>query len=335
MRASINTRSIAPAATISILCITFGLFAQNASKTRVALAFKDSVLVNDSVITLAQIAEISAPTQELKCRLGQTVIGESAPAGFSRFANPMDIIQLQLSPKFKQINFVMNSDNRISIRTDCKSVLIKENEDLIIDYLRKNIQWRQDDYSISIESDGKKIQCLNKPNTIEITGLSNGYPKGVSQVNFNVKQGNKTYQVPVVCRIKINTPVLIASKTIAKGEAFSTLNCEIRRTDITNYRNKCYIGIDELSDHIASRTISPGAVIHEKMVQKTPAIMRDDAVELLIHNRSVNVSITALARESGAIGDKIWVENPLSHELIRVTVSGKGHVQLLQGESKI
>jgi flagella basal body P-ring formation protein FlgA len=42
----------------------------------------------------------------------------------------------------------------------------------------------------------------------------------------------------------------------------------------------------------------------------------------------VRASVAGVARETGCVGDKIWVENQNTHKMIHAEVSGKGKVNI-------
>jgi flagella basal body P-ring formation protein FlgA len=139
----------------------------------------------------------------------------------------------------------------------------------------------------------------------------------------------------VLTQVRISTPVLVARQTIARRESFSNLNCELKRVDITNYANKCYDSLSQLDGSRAMRTISAGMVIHERMIARTPAIERGEQVELSVSDGPVTVSIAGLARENGSVGDKIWIENQQSRQLVQALVIGKGRVKILNSRGAI
>jgi flagella basal body P-ring formation protein FlgA len=185
------------------------------------------------------------------------------------------------------------------------------------------------------EEKDKEIRCFNKPYQLKVFGLDSNYPKGYCQIRISATQGSRTYQTTVLAQVRISTPVLVARQTIARGEPFSNCNCELKRVDITNYADKCYDSLSQLDGRRAMRTISAGMVIHERMIASIPAIERGEQVELSVSDGPVTASIAGLARENGSIGDKIWVENQQSRQLVRALVIGKGQVKILNRRGTI
>jgi flagella basal body P-ring formation protein FlgA len=64
-------------------------------------------------------------------------------------------------------------------------------------------------------------------------------------------------------------------------------------------------------------------------------VEKDDAVSILYSSKRFSIAIPAIAREPGAIGDRIWVRNMNSNKLIRAQIREKGIVTVIQGELSI
>lgn len=310
------------------------LFSLAFGSERVILDFQDSVMVNDTVFTLGQIASVNVP-EEIRSTLESTVIGESAPPGFSRFASPEEIIRYDLAPLFPTLVFESKGAERIRIKSDCLILKFGDYRDSLESYLKRTVSWKPEDFRIVFDEKEKEIRCFNKPFQLKISGLSSNYPKGYSSIRISLVQGSRTFQTAVLTQIRISTPVIVARQTIARGDPFSNLNCELKRIDITNYANRCYDSLSQLDGRRAMRTISAGMVIHERMVARIPAIERGEQVELSVSGGPVTVSIAGLARENGSIGDKIWIENRQSRQLVRALVIGKGRVKILTSRGAI
>lgn len=99
---------------------------------------------------------------------------------------------------------------------------------------------------------------------------------------------------------------------------------ELSTRDITVFP---YIPLTDnslMKNVVASRTIPTGSIIHEKTIIQKPAITSGDIVFVEAGKGSVKVSVQTRAREKGAIGDKIWVENSITHQIFQVEVTGPG-----------
>jgi flagella basal body P-ring formation protein FlgA len=149
------------------------------------------------------------------------------------------------------------------------------------------------------------------------------------------RQLSRTYSIPVLCKVTVFTPVVTAKAAISRGTALSTENCMLERKDITRFACAPFTSLSQLQDLIANRTIQQETILHEKLTTRQPIIGKDEQVDVVVDKRGVRISIIMRAREQGALGDRIWVENELTHKLLKTKIIGKGKVELLNGEKTI
>jgi flagella basal body P-ring formation protein FlgA len=307
------------------------------ASAEVMCTFFDSAIVNDSIIRLGDIAACSGTPEgtSLLEELNKTYVGEAAPAGYSRFMNAEDVIRHYLHlVKIKCVS-KENSLKRISIKTDFQEICLSLYEADIISYIRSKVDWPSGDYQIKINNIAQKWKCLKQPFSTEIEGLSSRYPKGNFNCKFIVRQGFKRIEVPVSCCISIITPVVVSSCKIGRGMLLSAENCHIEKMDITHFNYMPYIALHDIENKLISRSINPGAIIHEKLAVSIPLVERDQMVRLVVVKGKIMACIDARARESGIMGNTILVENEMTHKLLKAKVVKKGQVVLLSGDGDI
>jgi flagella basal body P-ring formation protein FlgA len=135
--------------------------------------------------------------------------------------------------------------------------------------------------------------------------------------------------------VTVVTPVVTAKASIPRGSLLTSDNCSVERKDITNFAGLPFSSFSQLKDMIANRTIGPETILHEKLTTRMPVIGKDEQVYVIVDRGTVRISIIMRAREQGALGDKIWVENELTHKLLKTKIIGKGKVELLEGVKTI
>jgi flagella basal body P-ring formation protein FlgA len=91
----------------------------------------------------------------------------------------------------------------------------------------------------------------------------------------------------------------------------------------------------QLDEMIANRSLQRETILNNKLMMRVPIIGKDEQVNVVVDRGLVRISIIMRAREQGALGDKIWVENELTHKLLKTKIIGKGKVELLEGVKTI
>lgn len=306
------------------------------SWSAVTVSYVDSCVVNDTVIRLGDIARVQAdcPDSVLE-KLIHLPVGESAPAGYSRYVNTNDFVTFSMKARFPNLGAINSPNKRILVKTDFQERSIGEFGDSIEKYLGEKVAWPSGAYTVLIINKTEKWKCLPKPFSIKIDGLLSGYPKG----NFNLKliaeQGSKRYINTISCFNTVVVPVVVSKINIPRGTLLSSENCSIIVKDITHYNYIPYYKLNEIENTKSSRAVQAGTIICDKLVLKTPIIERDDQVQIMVTHGRVRICMSARARESGSVGEKIWVENEMTHKLLKTKVLSHGKVILIDGEGTI
>ena len=318
----------------NIISLLLSIFSGVFSAQPVYLHFIDSAVVNNNVIVLKDIARIDLPSDKnVQLELEKTEIGDAAPAGFSRYINASDIAQFALKSRYGNLSFNSSGAKRVKVRTEGVKKSVEDYERQILEYLSENIGWGKECYKASIENQQKEWYCYTGHSVVEVKGLSSPYPKGNVRLKLKITHGEKVIVVPVLCKIRVEVPVVIASESIKRNEIIDAGKLELIRMDITAFRYTPYTDILSITGNIAVKTLSPGTIIHKRCIRPIPDVCKGDRVFIILEKGAVRLSVTARAREEGVKGDRIWVENLTSHKLIRVQIEGKGIVHLNQGES--
>jgi flagella basal body P-ring formation protein FlgA len=290
------------------------------------LHFKDSVMVNDTSITLCDIASIDRCESSIHSKLNEFKVGDAAPAGYSRFVNRDDLMTYLLQPSFKSLNIVASGAKRTCVSTDFIEKKIIDTKKELESFLANELEWPLNSWTLRILNENESFKIIDKPFTIKYSGLMDKRPKGNFNFLMSVVQGSKCTRVTVNCEMNVMLTAVVAITSIERGQVIQSSACNLKLIDVTHLG---VIPYDELSQVIgkkALRAISEGQYINKQWVQEIPEIEKGDPVTIVVKKSTVRVVVSATARESGKIGEKIWVENSESHKLVRVMVKSKGIV---------
>ena len=296
----------------------------------VTLHFVDSAMVNDTLIRIRDIAKVECLDAVLAEQIRVLSAGEAAPPGFSRFINSDDLVTFRVRPQFKGVNFVIAASKRVKIASDYRERSVAEFEEKIRSYAAGRLQWGEGEWALTIANPQYSWKIGRGPVDVEVGGIDNPYAKGNTNLTLTVRQGSRVSRVPVSCRITVKAPVLVASRSIGRGEELDGDNSRIEVVDITNFAFAPLRRIPNAGTMTTARTISAGNILHDRVLRAIPVVARGDQVRINFIGERIKVSVLGVARDNGGSGDRIWVENLQTGKLIRASVSGRGSVVVHQ-----
>lgn len=290
------------------------------------LTYRSHVTVNDSIIRLSDIAAVSCDDARVRRKLANLRVGETAPPGFSRYVLVASLKPRLFAHHVPGVTVSSDGPQRVKVTTAHKSIQLKDLEPEIHKHIRNRLHWNPSQCSIHVFDTDREIKVLDMPHRLKIQGCENPYAKGTVRLRVIVSQGTLVRDESVVCKVRVNAPVVVTTERITRESELGHSNCVIREMDITNYRYKVFTSLKDLEGVLTRRTLSPGTIVHEKQVKTPPLVRKGDEVFVTLRTGAVIVSVAARARENGGLGERIWLENLQTHQLIRGTVRGKGKV---------
>jgi flagella basal body P-ring formation protein FlgA len=317
-------------ATLAAVC---GVWLLQAAELPTMILFKDSAVVNDTVIRVRDIARIQGGTASLHEKIGGVIIGEPAPAGYIRFMNTGDALLCIRRAAGAAVESGFSYNKRIAIRTIGIVCRVSDFDDLICGSIAGTIQWPAADYSITIDSSSRKWYRLDKPYTASLSGLKTSLPRGATRLELKIIQGDHTMLIPFTVTIAVNTPVVVTKRMIATEAVIGPDDIQLVRKEITDFRYEPCLDPAIVVGRAAARTLQPEMIMHEDLLKKAPVVQKGDCVKVSVKSGAVKISVEARARASGAIGDRILVENLESHKLMQVIIQEPGRVTLPVKES--
>jgi flagella basal body P-ring formation protein FlgA len=298
------------------------------------LSFIDSATVNDTAIYLHDIAAIATDSPDLRKQLSAAIAGPIAPPGYSRFINTSDLLLYRLQPAFKDIDFNITENKRIVVRTAGIVRKIGDYANVVETYLHEHIDWKQGEWSFVIENSEETWKSLDLPMVVSIEKpaalkTATSYPRGHLQLQFVVNQRERVTRIPITCLLKISAPVVVSKHALNRGKVIDSNDIELKKADVSGLGPDPYYKIEDLLGKKTMQNINQGSILFNKLLAPVPAVSKGDQLAINITQGNVRISVLAIARENGNLGQKIWVENSTTHKLVRVIVKDKNSAVVL------
>ena len=120
----------------------------------------------------------------------------------------------------------------------------------------------------------------------------------------------------VTADVRFFCSVLVASRTVRRGEDLTAAMFETAERDVTSLKSGFYVDVAELDNLRARRTVGVRGVLTHKHAEKIPVVQRGDGVALVIQMENLRISTVGVALQDGGIGERIRVRNQDSGKVI-------------------
>ena len=295
----------------------------------VSVWFRPQSSVNDTVIRLGDIVARIDGDSAAGARLRNLVAGDAAPAGFSRLLATDELCDVRIAAQVPGITVINRTPGRIRIATEGVRHTVGSVDSLLRDYILAHSAWPAHDVAVETINKGDAWTSLNKPLEVSVAGTVDPYVRGSVRLQLRVRQGTRTQVVPVQCRVRVTTTVVVAARSIANGEHLCADAVTLERREVTTQVTAPLTALAALEGLRARRTIPAATIVHAQMIEQIPLVERGEVVTLEASIGTATVSVHAVARESGHLGESVWVVNEQGNRLVRAVVTGKSRAAVV------
>lgn len=152
-------------------------------------------------------------------------------------------------------------------------------------------------------------------------------PKGSFSVPLEVINGVSKTSYWISGQVSIYRMVPVAKRMIEGGERFTANDFKLEKKDVT-FTIDSFPTESEIVSSIAARTISGDQIIGRSMLRREQAVKSGDVVKVVAGNEAWQVTIDAVAQQSGHIGDTVRVRVPRTQKLLSGILREKGLVEV-------
>ena len=152
-------------------------------------------------------------------------------------------------------------------------------------------------------------------------------PPGRSQLRLALHDGWQSRDIPVTVVVHAPGELAVARLGVDRDQPLDQGQFEWRWTDLSEIPGGMVTTREQLQGASAARTMRAGDPLRASDLKPTPMVRAGDPVELIVQRGNVAVSVRAMARQAGCLGQTIPVRNELTGRLVNARVAGPGVVE--------
>ncbi len=284
----------------------------------------ERVTVQGEAVTLAHL--VQAAGVKAGDHLRQIVLVKAPKPGGRRTLNGA-YVRRQLAAA--GLEFVAAPD-RIIIERPGFAIDPTIGRQAVIDFIKSNAPWPEDSYRI-------EVVRSHMPLTVEpgaITARIIQHPKGrLSGTHTFVveyrESGRRVARGAFTMRIHVQGVVYVAAYQLNRGVLLSERDLIAKEVDLAKIRGLPETDKSKLIGARIKYTVREGQIVTSGALEPVPVVRRGDAVVVIARRGGMAVTAFGVARESGALGEVIRVENMQSKRVVHARIENSNTVAVL------
>ena len=151
-------------------------------------------------------------------------------------------------------------------------------------------------------------------------------PSVLIPITFAAETMHQGQWISVTVKIKKNA--LVAVRNINFGERINEKDFEIKWMDVS-YAKEEPLTFESLKNYqLLVHPIQKGRIVFASQLKQEPAALKGQSVKALMADDGIEISISAVAEETGRIGDLIKIKNPENKKIMSAIIIEKGVVKI-------
>lgn len=294
----------------------------------ITISLKPEASVTSQQVYLRDVAQIDSKDSLLAERLGNVKLASAPRIGYAERLSREEIeraIRLRLSAG---LHPQWEGARAVTVRTAGRVLEAARVIDQAQSYLASALRQQGEGWSISPATAIDDIEVPQgevslKPRPIDVDHLSSRVPVHIDVYVNQVLA--RSVVVPFTVRVKQN--VYIAKRSLPEGSIVTVDDFEIRN-DIVGASQRESAPVASLDGTVRLRKrIAGGQMLTAGQVSADGAVLRGDAVQLIVASNGIRIETRATAQQDGQLGQTIRVRMDGATEMTTARIVGPGVVQ--------
>ncbi len=146
-------------------------------------------------------------------------------------------------------------------------------------------------------------------------------------IRFETNQKQKIQRLWTKGSIQVFRQLPVVKHDLRRGDILRKTDVEFKEKELRVF-HKSVATIDRIRDARLKRDLKKGEILWANDLLRQKALRVGQSVKVHIGNENFRVSLNAIAKESGFVGDRVRVLNPQSNKILFAYVIGDGEVEL-------
>lgn len=284
---------------------------------RVNLHLLSDATITSDTICLGQIARISADRKTTGDTMAKLVLGPSPRPGRSMYIHQGKVASLLQANGYAADQFSITAAGPVKVLRGYEDLTAKRVTDAVRAFILSCSPWDRD--QIKIRSISYRQHYQLPPGKLDLRVSAPKHTDWIGAIPFQVDayiNGRRVQRMSVPAHIEVWGDVIVAAKPLARRQPLAHDDIKIKRMNLSRVPKNAMLGKDQVIGNRTTTAIAPNAVICTDDIEMPPAVRRGDVIQLVAESPMLRITTKGVAKDKGAVGDRIRVLNIRSKKVI-------------------
>lgn len=309
---------------LGVLFVNFIYVHGSNLKPSLQFSFKNEVKLGPGPFKLGDLAECSG--QQVICdSLLQISVGQTAQFGLNRYFSLWPVYERHIKPFESLYTLEVNWDSRVRIITLTSEWSLDSLDHLIESWLSKKTKGKTGVWEWDWEKKPKSIPLPKGSFSLNISQTVEKEVRGRQSLVLEIQSSqpelqNQKRKIPFTILVRQLDSVWIAKERITRGSHLSANLFKREFRDISKIPTTTIEHIHQIEGKLAKRTLLENRPLTTEHVELPAIVMAGSDVKVVANKENIVVTIDAVAREEGRLGEIIQVRDYSGKRIINAKV---------------
>jgi flagella basal body P-ring formation protein FlgA len=318
-------------AAIAVFGLAFGLISPKGVSAGAVteIHMKSSAEVNGRDVRLKDVSTLSHGQEGMAARLGRIKVSKAPLPGKSRWVTAKQV-QIGLTRSGVDASlYQIVSNGPTKVQRRALHVKAQRICDAVKRHIQANSPWRSDQIKIKPIKYSQDLTVMDGRLSFQVKSPKHSDWLGsIPFFVFVYVDGQIAKKVTVPVTIDVWSDVALAAIPLGKYQIIESKHIRIKKMNLARVPENAVLHIEQAVGSRTNRNIAVNSILRSDQLELPPVVKRGDVVQVVAESNSMKISVKARAKESGAKGKTIRVQNLRSKKTIYAQVVDSQTVQV-------
>lgn len=285
--------------------------------------------VSGSVVRLKDVSKLSHAQKGMAERFGRIKVSQAPLPGKSRWVTAKQVQMGLTRSGVDASRYRILSRGPTKVRRRALHVKAQRICDAVKRHIQANTPWRSDQMQIKPIKYSQDVTVADGQLSLQVKSPKHSDWLGsIPFTVFVLVDGKLAKKVMVPATIEVRSDVVLTAIPLGKYQIIESKHVRIEKMNLARVPENAVLYIEQAVGSRTNRNIAVNTILRSDQIELPPVVKRGDVVQVIVESKRMKISVRARAKESGAKGKMIRVQNLRSKKTIYAQVVDSQTVQV-------